>query len=153
MYIYRKCDFVIQQLFQITNKKAQRVPFILNPVQTKYSGLATSRDLILKARREGFSTYIKAEWLAACMTEENTRAVILSQDTSATQKHLDMVKFMLKYMKGGQGVEIGYNSKNELTFPKTDSTFYIGTAGAKSWGRGDTITHLHLSETAFYRIS
>jgi hypothetical protein len=41
-------------------------------------------------------------------------------------------------------------SKNEITFPKTDSMFYLGTAGSRKFGRGDTITHLHCSEYAFW---
>lgn len=145
----RACDRVIQHMFHIVNKKAIKVSFLLNDVQRKYSGLATKRDLILKARREGFSTYVKGEFLTACLTEPNTRAVILSHDTEATQKHLETVKFMIKHMQGAKP-EIGYNSRNEISFPKVDSTIYIGTAGSKEFGRGDTITHLHLSEPAFY---
>jgi hypothetical protein len=136
-------------MFMIVNKQAVRVPFILNSVQAKYSHLATARDIIVKARREGFSSYIKGEFLTACITEMNTRAVILSQDTEATQKHLGTIKYMIKHMQGAVP-EIGYNSKNEITFPKMDSTIYIGTAGSREYGRGDTITHLHLSEPAFY---
>jgi hypothetical protein len=136
-------------MFQIVNKKAIRVPFHLNLVQTKYSTLCTIRDIILKARREGFSTYIKGEFLAACLTEMNTRAVILAQDTPSTQKHLETVRYIIKHMRGGKP-ETGYNSRNEISFPRTDSTFYIGTAGSSEFGRGDTITHLHLSEAAFY---
>jgi hypothetical protein len=64
-------------------------------------------------------------------------------------KHLEVVKFHCKHMKGAKPLT-GYNSKLEMSFPKTDSTFYIGTAGSKDFGRGDTITHLHLSEAAFY---
>lgn len=136
-------------MFRIANKQAVTVDFILNDVQYQYSVAATSRDIILKARREGFSSYIRGEFLGACLTEENTRAVILSQDTEATMKHLAAVKFYIKHMKGLQP-QIGYNSRNEITFPKMDSTFYIGTAGSKTFGRGDTITHLHMSEAAFY---
>jgi hypothetical protein len=145
----RLVDVVIEKMFQIANKQAMTVDFTLNKVQRKYSSMATSRDIILKARREGFSSYLRAEYLTACITEDNTRAVILSQDTAATMKHLEVVKFHCKHMKGGKP-QLGYNSKLEMSFPKRDSTFYIGTAGSKEWGRGDTITHLHLSEAAFF---
>jgi hypothetical protein len=43
-----------------------------------------------------------------------------------------------------------FASKREFTFPKTNSMFYIGTAGARKFGRGDTITDLHCSEYAFW---
>jgi len=41
-------------------------------------------------------------------------------------------------------------SEYEISFPETNSWFYIGTAGSKAFGRGDTISRLHLSEWAFY---
>lgn len=145
----RPCDIVISKMFRIANKHAVTTDFILNSVQEKFSSEATERDIILKARREGFSSYIRAEFLVSCLTEQNTRAVILSQDTESTQKHLAEVKFYIKHMKGPQP-KIGFDSKNQISFPKTDSTFYIGTAGSKDFGRGDTITHLLMSEGAFY---
>jgi hypothetical protein len=37
-----------------------------------------------------------------------------------------------------------------LVNAQKNSTFYIGAAGSKSFGRGDTLTNLHLSEFAFY---
>lgn len=145
----RPQDRVIEGMFRIANKQAITVDFKLNPVQKRFSDEMTSRDIILKARREGFSSYIRALFLVACLTEPNTRAVILSQDTEATQKHLAEVKYYIKHLKGPQPI-IGYDSKNFLSFPKTDSSYYIGTAGDKDFGRGDTITHLLLSEAAFY---
>lgn len=42
-------------------------------------------------------------------------------------------------------------SKTEMRFPKTGSYYYVGTAGQKAFGRGDTIQRAHLSEAAFYQ--
>jgi hypothetical protein len=42
------------------------------------------------------------------------------------------------------------DSQTEIQFPKRDSSYYIGTAGQKAFGRGDTIQRAHLSEAAFY---
>jgi len=41
-------------------------------------------------------------------------------------------------------------NKQEIKFPKRDSSYYIGTAGQKAFGRGDTVQRAHLSEAAFY---
>ncbi len=37
-----------------------------------------------------------------------------------------------------------------MAFPENGSTYYIGTAGQRAFGRGDTIDRAHLSEAAFY---
>lgn len=46
---------------------------------------------------------------------------------------------------------VSIDSKNEIKFPKTASSYFIGTAGQKAFGRGDTIDRAHLSEAAFYQ--
>ncbi len=45
---------------------------------------------------------------------------------------------------------ISIDSKSEIKFPKTGSSYFIGTAGQKAFGRGDTVDRAHLSEAAFY---
>ena len=63
---------------------------------------------------------------------------------------LGKVHYMLDNIKGPAPTTKLAN-RNELSFPKTNSYFYIGTAGARKFGRGDTITHLHCSEIAFWQ--
>jgi len=53
-------------------------------------------------------------------------------------------------MEADFSVETDKANMRQITFPKTNSSYWIGTAGAKSFGRGDDITHLHLSEVAHY---
>jgi hypothetical protein len=140
---------VIQALFMVQNKQGLTVPFQLNPSQYKYDIQKTSKDLIPKARQKGFSTYKVAEAVADCLGIEGTRAVLISHEAGATQRLLDKAQFFLKHIKGPKPV-LGRNSRNELYFPKTESTYYIGTAGARAFGRGDTITNLHISEYAWW---
>jgi len=44
-----------------------------------------------------------------------------------------------------------YETKQDIFFDKTNSYYYIGTAGQKAFGRGDTIHRAHLSEFAFWK--
>jgi hypothetical protein len=83
------------------------------------------------------------------MMYRNTRAVVISHDKESTQRLLDRVHYYIDHIKGPQPV-IKHSSKNHISFPKMDSVFYIGTAGGREFGRGDTITHLHCSEYAFW---
>ena len=48
-------------------------------------------------------------------------------------------------------LDLEQESQTQITFPKTHSSFWIGTAGSKSFGRGDDITDLHLSEVPHYK--
>lgn len=141
--------YVIENMFRIVDKEGNDVDFILNPAQARLDAELTGRDIVPKARQEGITSYILARFAVKCLTSRNTRAVVISHDTESTQRMLAKVKYYLKNIKGPAPI-MGNENKNELTFPKTNSTFYIGTAGSRKFGRGDTITHLHCSEVAFW---
>jgi hypothetical protein len=145
----------IQLLFYILNKEGQKVPFALNPAQLFLDKVQAESNTILiaKARQFGFSSFILGKKAVKCLDPaQATRAVVMSHEADATQRLLDKVKYYFKHMNGPKPV-LGKNSRNEMTFEKTDSTFYIGTAGARAFGRGDTITDLHLSEYAWWEAT
>lgn len=146
----------IEQHLKVRNKRGKIVRFRFNPIQEKYWPQRGTRDIILKARQQGFSTLILGWFLSECLVYENIRAVIVSHDKDSTEKLLSRARFFLKKLKedserlGELPPTVGYETKEHITFPETNSEIYIGTAGSKSFGRGDTISHLHCSEVAFW---
>lgn len=141
--------FIIESLFNIVDKDGGDVPFHLNAAQATLDNSLTGRDIIPKARQLGISAYFLARYTAKCLSKRNTRAVVISHDRESTQRMLARVHYYLDTIRGPKAV-ISTSSKNELTFPKTNSMFYIGTAGSRKFGRGDMITDLHCSEVAFW---
>jgi hypothetical protein len=140
---------IIETLFQIPTKEGEDVEFKLNSAQRRLDSALTGRDLVPKARQEGVSSYYLARFLAACLMYRNTRAVVISHDMESTQRLLGRVHYYIENFRGPKPVT-SRKSTNEIAFPKTGSTFWIGTAGSRKFGRGDTITHLHCSEYAFW---
>ena len=141
---------IIESLLCIPDKHSDRdLPFVLNSAQAALDARLTGRDIIPKSRQRGISSYFLARYLVKCLSERNTRAVVISHEKESTQRMLARVHYYINTIRGPKPV-IKNASKNELTFPKTNSMFYIGTAGAKKFGRGDTITHLHCSEVAYW---
>ena len=143
----------IENHLLIENKQRKIVRFRLNNIQAEYDDKRTNRDIILKARQEGFSSFILALWLIDCLKTPNTKSVVVSHETESTQRLLARVKMYIERFYDGNDfvkVKLTYNSKSELYFPETNSTFYIGTAGQKSFGRGDVVNNLHVSEIAFF---
>lgn len=140
---------VIEGMFCIIDKQGNEVDFRLNPSQRLYDLKRTHRDLIPKARQKGFSSLGIAYQTVDCLTKYGTRSVLISHEARSTQRLLDKARYYLEHVKGPKP-ELGRHSRNEFFFPKTESTYYIGTAGAKAFGRGDTITHLHISEYAWW---
>jgi len=135
------------------NKQRKVVKLKLNDIQAKYDENQTNRDIILKARQEGFSSKILADFLIDCLSVDNTQSVVVSHEQKAAQRLLQRVRFYIEnFYEGNEFIKIPltYNSKSEIYFPETNSTFYIGTPGQKSFGRGDVVNNLHVSEIAFF---
>lgn len=143
----------IESLFHLQNKNGTKVPFNLNTAQRFFDNCdnpnGRKRIIVVKARQKGFSSIILGKFGIRCLGKEGTHAVCMSHESNATQRLLDKVHFYLNHMNGPKP-NAGRNSRTELYFPKTESTYYIGTAGAKAFGRGDWITDLHCSEYAFW---
>lgn len=141
---------VIERLFMVQDKVSQGdVPFILNSAQRAVDNNWRPRILVPKARQEGVSTYFLARNVVRCLGVRNTRAVVISHEADATERLLMRVRYFLDNIRGPKAL-LRNNSRNEMTFPKTNSMFYIGTAGSRKFGRGDTITDLHCSEVAYW---
>jgi hypothetical protein len=143
----------IESRLSIVNKHSEVVPFILNKIQDKYLLVDyTGRDVILKARQQGFSSLILAMFTADFLIKDNQRNVIVADISDNASELLDRVKFYIKAYEVVKGIQVPlkYNSKYELFNESTNSRYTIGTADNVDFGRSKTITNLHLSEAAFY---
>ena len=138
----------IESCLFIVDKDSMRSPFLMNIVQNDYLQRRSRRDIVLKSRKMGMSTLILAIFLHACVFRKNTRAVIISHDKDATSRLLERLRYMLR--NSAYPINVGRETADTITFPDTDSWLYIGTAGSRAFGRGDDITHAHLSEYAYY---
>lgn len=147
--------YIIESYFWIESKEKKIVPFVFNQVQDKYYKTRTNKDDILKARQEGFSSLILGLFTVEFLFVPNSRCVCISHEKQATQRLLNKVKFFIQSLESdnrtrflADWVDLKYQSKYELYFPKMNSWFYVGTAGSKAFGRGDTIHNLHCSEVS-----
>jgi hypothetical protein len=146
----------IEENFTIINKDKKEVPFILNKAQVHFLENLTERNVILKARKMGFSSVLLAVACIKFIFGENERCVSMSFDKEASMKQLERAKHFIKsYERKNQTqVPFKYATKSELVWEgrREDTTFTnalrIGTAKSTGFGRGDDITFLHLTEVS-----
>lgn len=147
----------IEDHFMIVDKNKHDVPFVLNRAQWAFVQYATLNNIILKARKLGFSSILLAIAATKFLMGVNERCVSMSFDATASAKQLERAKhFINSYQyKTGLKIPFKYNSKSELVYEGVDehgrsfiNTLRIGTAKATSFGRGDDITFLHLTEVS-----
>lgn len=148
----------IEKEFSIINKKKEEVPFLLNPAQADIISKLTDQNIILKARKLGFSSLMLAIGVVKFLFGKNERIAIMSFDKSASSKQLMRAKQFIKSFeyKNKTKINFKYNSKTELSLEYTDpdtglsytNTLIVGTAKSDGFGRGDDITFLHLTEVS-----
>jgi hypothetical protein len=151
----------IEGEFTIIDKNKMEVPFILNKAQTHFTNqLAINLHVVvLKARKMGFSSVALALSVLKLICGENERCVSMSFDATAASKQLERAKHFIRSFEqhNQEKVPFKYNSKHELVYEKKDeagnilcvNTLRIGTAKSGSFGRGDDISFLHLTEVAY----
>lgn len=140
---------LIEQLLKIDNKQGMVVPYCFNKAQRYFHENKSNRNIILKARQLGISSSILADMFTDCILIPHTPCAVVSHETRATQRLLDRVHFYYQTMEDPKPVA-GAESRTEISFPDLHSSIYIGTAGSRAFGRGDTIRKALLSELAFY---
>ena len=138
----------IESCLTIVDQYMNRVPFLFNWMQGDFHESQSELDIIVKPRKAGFSSKILAHILWACATQKYYRCAIVSHEEEATARLLMRVKDYIK--NSAIGIRTKTLNTSEISFPDTNAYLYIGTAGAKSFGRGDDLNIVHLSESAHY---
>jgi len=151
--VYKPYEKFIESRLSIINKQGEFVPFILNEPQKMFIEQATGRDILLKARQEGFSSEIGGIFTGDFLLDSNSYSVVIADVADNAIGLLDKVKFYIKSYedKTGFKVPLKYNSKYELVNEVLNSKYQIGTAENTEFGRSKTIKNLHMSEAAFYK--
>lgn len=154
----------IEDNFAILDLKKQTpVPFKLNPVQIKYldtlltehPDMEGTREIILKARQEGFSSFILALFAVDFIMRPFSVSICISHRKDSTELLFKKVKFYLESFCQKRGFSLkdylATDTKGMIENKVNNAVFYIGTAGAKVGGRGGSARNIHFSEAAFYQ--
>jgi len=136
---------------RILDKDKHKKPFTWNKAQRDFNAHRTGRDLILKARQLGFSTYLQGEMFRRLVTSTRT-TMTMAHDDETTQKLRRMAdRFWENCKFNGIQPARKYANGTLTTYPDYDSEAIIATAGSQEAGRGGTYTDFHGSEVAFWR--
>lgn len=140
---------LIEKLLRIDNKRGNVVPFKFNRLQRYFHTHKSNRNIILKHRQGGCSSGILADMFTDCIIIPHTQCAVVSHETRSTQRLLDRVQFYYDTMEDPKP-KLGAESRSEKSFPELHSSIYIGTAGARAFGHGDTIRKALMTELSLY---
>ncbi len=143
----------IEENLWIRTKDQQLVLLRLNAVQQDYYSRRGPRDLILKPRQLGFTTLVCALFFVEAVLQPNTVSAMVAHDADSVQRIFGIVRLFWDRLPEAEMRRIGEPrifNRREMFWPRLNSRFYVGTAGAFTFGRGQTINNLHCSEFAFW---
>ncbi len=144
-------DLLVPILLRIRNREGRLIPLEPNAAQRQYAEQRGQRNIILKARQVGMTTYLAGRLFLATMLRPGTVTLQVAHSLESAQQIFRIVhrfyanlpvKFPTKMVVTERA------NVRELAFAESDSRFRVETAGTSSAGRGLTVRHLHASEVS-----
>ncbi len=179
--------YYAEKCLQIVNADQEMVPLRPKPAQARFAAIAAQqraegkpvRIIVLKARKEGISTWTQGELIHNVTTMPNRKALVVAHDGETAEEIFTMGETMYnqlpdevigspEQLKKGEGLHlkpelVSTRKGQELHFGEPsrqrrreglmglNSSYKVDTANEYEAGRGKTIHDLHISELAFYQ--
>jgi hypothetical protein len=142
-------DFLIQHWLRIRTKDGRNELLKLNRAQHEYSRNCGQRNIVLKARQVGITTYVAARFFLDTITRPGTLTVQVAHSQESAEIIFNIVKrFWENLPEAMKGALVKSRSNvRQIVFPALDSEYRVETADENA-GRGMTIQNLHCSEVS-----
>ena len=144
-------DLLIASWLKVRSKTRGLVPLILNRAQREYSEHCSKRNIVLKARQLGMTTYVAARFFIQTILQPGTVSVQVAHDQESAEEIFKIVhrfwENLPEAMRRGAFLTSRANIR-QLGFLHWDSEYRVATAADAEAGRGLTIHNLHCSEVA-----
>ena len=135
----------------IRNRMGIIEPLRANEAQQAFEKKARRRNIVLKARQMGMTTWIAGRFFLKTITQPGTVTVLVAHTQEAAEQIFGIVHRFLDRLppEVREGALKGVKaSRRRIAFPALDSEYLVETAGDTNAGRGLTITNLHCTEVA-----
>lgn len=153
--------FYAPHALKIRTKEGEIKPLTLNPAQRILQEAIDAdlrekgyvRIIVLKARQQGLSTAIGGYLYFSVSQQKARKAMVVTHHADSTRALFDMTKRYHENCPVALKPSTKYSSRRELSFDLLDSSYVVATAGGESIARGETISHMHASELAFWPVA
>jgi hypothetical protein len=143
-------EFLMSEWLKIRNKNARLQGLKVNTTQREYARTAAKRNIVLKARQLGITTYVAARFFLNCITRPGTLCVQVAHNPQSAEEIFRIVHRMMAnlpdYVRKG-ALTTSHANVRQIVFPHMDSSYRVETASENA-GRGLTIQNLHCSEVS-----
>ncbi len=109
------------------------------------------RNIVLKARQMGLTTWAAARFFLRTITQPGTLTLQVAHTQEAAEEIFRIVHRFVDWLPEAlrEGpLQVSRANVRQIVFPEMDSQYRVVTAGDRNAGRGLTVQNLHCSELA-----
>ncbi len=136
---------------RVRDKNGRLVKLFANAMQREYLQSCGERNIVLKARQLGMTTWIAGRFFLQTITHPGTLTVQVAHDQDSAEEIFRIVHRYLENLPEAARRGALMTSRanvRQLVFPRIDCEYRVETAADENAGRGLTIQNLHCSEVA-----
>jgi hypothetical protein len=139
------------RLLRVRTRAGSTAPLRANAMQMVFEQRRAERNIVLKARQMGMTTWVAARFLLKTITRPGTMTLQVAHTHEAAEEIFRIVhRFVdllpLNLREGP--LKTSRANVRQIAFPELDSQYQVVSAGERNAGRGLTFQNLHCSELA-----
>jgi hypothetical protein len=140
-----------EHLLLVRTREGRPAPLKANAAQRAFERRRGQRNIVLKARQMGMTTWAAARFFLKTITQPGTLALEVAHSQESAEEIFCIVHRFLDWLpeqlREGP-LKTSRANVRQLVFPEIDSQYRVVSAGDRNAGRGLTVQNLHCSELA-----
>ena len=140
-----------EQLLVVRTREGKSATLRANTAQRSFELRRGKRNIVLKARQMGLTTWVAARFFLKTITQPGTLTLEVAHTQESAEEIFRIVHRFLEWLpaKLREGpLRASRTNVRQIVFPEMDSQYRVVSAGDRNAGRGLTLQNLHCSEVA-----
>jgi hypothetical protein len=140
-----------EQLLVVRTRDGRPAPLRANATQRSFERRRGQRNIVLKARQMGLTTWVAARFFLKTITTPGTLTLEVAHTQEAAEEIFRIVHRFLDFLPEElhEGpLRTSRANVRQIVFPEIDAQYRVVSAGDRNAGRGLTVQNLHGSELA-----
>ncbi len=139
------------KILRVRTRKGSTALLRANSVQKAFEQRRGTRNIVLKARQMGLTTWAAARFFLKTITQPGTLTLEVAHTQESAEEIFRIVHRFLDWLPAQvrQGpLRTSRSNVRQIVFPEIDSQYRVVSAAERNAGRGMTVQNLHCSELA-----
>ena len=140
-----------QKLLVVRTRNGTPKALQANAAQKAFELNRAKKNIVLKARQMGLTTWVAARFFLKTITQPGTMTLEVAHTQEAAEEIFRIVHRFLDWLPDGLRdgpLKTGRSNVRQIVFPRIDAQYRVVSAADRNAGRGMTLQNLHCSELA-----